>query len=69
MESARERIAAEGMTFETRYQELRPHPCVAIERDARVAYLRAVRELALADVSEPDEARPPRLQGRYQGRA
>jgi phage terminase small subunit len=67
-ESAREVIAAEGLTFTTKYGEVRPHPAVAIERDSRLAYLRAVRELALADVDEPETPRPPRLAGRYQGR-
>ena len=44
------------------------HPAVAIERDARIAFLRAVRELALADAGEPTEIRPPRPIGRYAGR-
>lgn len=62
-EQARARIEAEGLTFTTKQGELRPHPAVAMERDARIAYLRAVRELALTDDSGPD-VRPPRLDGR-----
>ncbi len=67
-EQARERLTADGIVFLTKAGEVRAHPAVAIERDARVAYLRAVRELALSDIDDPD-ARPPRLTGRYQGRA
>ncbi|MCC7045027.1 MAG: hypothetical protein IT183_14270 [Acidobacteria bacterium] len=67
-EQARARIEAEGLTFATKAGELRPHPAVAIERDARIAFLRAVRELALADDAAPGDVRPPRLTGRYQGR-
>jgi hypothetical protein len=47
MRRARESVAADGETFKNRFGELRPHPCVAIERDARDAYLRAIRALRL----------------------
>jgi len=66
-EKARQQVAAEGLTAANRFGELRPHPAVAIERDARTAFARLVRELALADEDIPDN-RPPRLSG-YQGRA
>jgi phage terminase small subunit len=67
-ELARERVEAEGLTFTNKYGELKPHPAVAIERDARLAFLRAVRELALADDGGPADVRPPRIAGRYEGR-
>lgn len=65
-EQAREALTRDGLTMTTRLGEVKAHPAVAIERDSRVAYLRAVRELAL-DVSAPD-SRPPALRGRYAGR-
>ncbi|MCC7181171.1 MAG: P27 family phage terminase small subunit [Acidobacteria bacterium] len=68
-DQARDVLTAEGLTFTTKHGEKRPHPAVAIERDARVAFLRAVRELALEGGDEPEDSRPPRLRGRYQGRA
>ena len=66
-ETAREMIAAAGLTVTNRAGEIKPHPAVAIERDARIAFVRAVRELALADDDLPADSRPPRLRG-YQGR-
>ena len=54
-QAARARLADEGMTVEGREGGIRPHPCVAIERDARMAVTRLVRELDLdtgAPVSE-----------------
>ena len=68
-EAAREAIERDGLTFTSKYGEVRPHPAVAIERDSRLAFARLVRELALADVEEPSDTRPPRLAGRYAGRA
>jgi hypothetical protein len=40
---ARERLAAEGLTVDGREGGLRPHPCIAIERDARAAFASLVR--------------------------
>lgn len=59
MQGARETLAAEGTTFTNRFGEPRVHPCVAIERDARLAFIRATRELCL-DVAD-DGPRPPHL--------
>jgi hypothetical protein len=58
-EQAREILAAEGIVTKDRFGTARAHPAVAIERDSRTAFLRAVRELAL-DVDSPDAPRPPR---------
>jgi hypothetical protein len=63
-EQARLILAKEGLTVECR-DGRKTHPCVAIERDARLAYLRAVRELCLS-AEDPDENRTPGL--RYPGR-
>jgi hypothetical protein len=49
-----------GLTFKNRYDELKPHPCVAIIRDCNVLMARLRRELALSE-EEPSDRRPPRL--------
>ena len=49
-----------GLTFNDRFGQPKARPEVAIARDARIGFMRALRELAL-DVSAPDSARPPGL--------
>ncbi len=56
---AREVIAAEGLTYEDRFGAPRARPEVAIERDSRIAFLRAVRELDL-DKEPPTQPGRPR---------
>jgi phage terminase small subunit len=57
---AREQLAKEGLTVETRHGR-KPHPCVKIAQDARTMFCRALRELDL-DVSPPAAGkRPPAL--------
>ena len=58
---AREIIAREGLVAETRSGP-HPHPAVAIERDSRIAKLRALRELGL-DLAAP-EANPAAVRWR-----
>ena len=60
MADARAVLAKRGTTFDDRWGCPHPRPEIAIERDARVAFCRCLRELAL-DVSAPDEPRPPGL--------
>jgi P27 family predicted phage terminase small subunit len=48
---AREQLAREGLTVSVT-QGVKPHPCIAIERDSRLAVARLVRELDL-DVGPP----------------
>lgn len=61
---ARGLVDAEGLTIEDRFGQSRAHPALAIERDSRIAYLRAVRELNL-EVEDPSQPpRPPRRGGR-----
>jgi phage terminase small subunit len=60
-EQAREVLAKEGLTVECR-DGTKTHPCVAVERDSRLAFLRAVRELRL-DPDQPDDVRLPRIGG------
>ncbi len=45
--AAREVLAESGMTYLDRYENPRPRPENAILRDARLCFLRAVRELNL----------------------
>jgi P27 family predicted phage terminase small subunit len=60
-EAAREAIQQNGsMFFTTKSGEPRRHPAVQVEHDAKIAFARLLRELAL-DVSVPGESRPPML--------
>ena len=59
-DEARQMVADEGITFRNRFGELRPHPAVAIERDARLAAWRGFRELSL-DAGDYVDPRPPRV--------
>jgi P27 family predicted phage terminase small subunit len=61
-QSARELVEADGVCVTDRFGALKAHPAIAIERDSRVAFLRALRELALDDA--PEDPRPPRHGGR-----
>jgi phage terminase small subunit len=60
-QQARDRLAQEGLVVESR-QGPKPHPCVAIERDSRLAFARLLRDLDL-DVDAPSGERvgPPSL--------
>lgn len=63
MQQARQALADHGgLTFTDERGVIRSHPCVAHERDARVAFARLVRELDL-DTGTPAAAapRPPAL--------
>jgi hypothetical protein len=60
-EAARLAIAEHGLTFTDRFDCPRARPEVAIERDARLAFARLLRELDL-DVEPPAApSRPPGL--------
>lgn len=63
-EMAREILMKEGLTVECRDGK-KSHPCIAVEKDSRLAFLRAVRELCLS-AEDPDENRVAGL--RYPGR-
>lgn len=58
-DSAREEIDRDGATFRTRFDEIRVHPAVAVERDARNALRQLLRELRVTD--PPDDPRLGRL--------
>ena len=55
---AREALQKHGLIFVDRFGQPRSRPEVAIERDARLAYARMLRELDL-DAAPPQESRPP----------
>ncbi|MGI8937810.1 MAG: P27 family phage terminase small subunit [Iamia sp.] len=57
-DEAREQIAADGLTTTDRYGQVKPHPAVNIERDARLSQARLLRDLRLED--EPQEPRVAR---------
>lgn len=60
-QQAREGLQEHGLTFDDRFGAPHARPEVAIERDARLAFARLVRELDL-DVDAPAEStRPPAL--------
>ncbi len=46
-QQAREAIDREGLTVATRFGESKAHPLLAVERDARAAFLQAMRALHL----------------------
>src|SRR5438552_1922430 len=58
-DAARVEVERDGMTYRTRYGEIRPNPAVAIGRDARIAIARLLRELRITEPPEDDRA--PRL--------
>jgi phage terminase small subunit len=57
---ARDAIAQDGALVTDRFGQKRAHPGIAIERDSRVAALRALRELSL-DGELPNDLRPSRI--------
>ncbi|MDX9861650.1 MAG: P27 family phage terminase small subunit [Rhodospirillales bacterium] len=59
-QAARKLIKKEGIAINDRFGQPKPHPAVAIERSASVAFARLMRELALDDT---DPSRPPRVGG------
>jgi P27 family predicted phage terminase small subunit len=60
-QDARAVIDEHGLTFEDRFGQPKERPEVAIERDARIAFARLVRELDLDTEPPAERSRPPRL--------
>ena len=62
MTEARAAIAEHGLTFTDDRGSPKARPEVAIERDARIAFARLVRELDLDEAAPPEpRSRPPAL--------
>lgn len=61
MQQAREMIDRDGLTVPTGDGGMKAHPCVAIERDTRLAFARLVRELDLDAGAPAERSRPPAL--------
>ncbi|TGP50319.1 hypothetical protein EN873_24410 [bacterium M00.F.Ca.ET.230.01.1.1] len=58
-QTAREIIDRDGLTFLDRFGQPKERPECGILQNARIAFARLIRELAL-DVDEPASSRPPR---------
>jgi P27 family predicted phage terminase small subunit len=60
-QQAREILDRDGLTTGTESGGLKAHPCIGIERDARLAFARLLRELDLDAEPTLDRARPPAI--------
>jgi P27 family predicted phage terminase small subunit len=60
LQEARAALKRDGITTVDRFGGLKAHPCVAIERDCRIAFARLVRELDLEGEVAPDPRQPRR---------
>jgi P27 family predicted phage terminase small subunit len=58
MREAQAAIAKDGAYVTDRYGSPKAHPALAVERDSRIAHLRAIRELGL-DLEAPATSRSP----------
>jgi phage terminase small subunit len=47
-------LRRDGLIVEGREGGSRPHPCVAIARDARIAFARIIAQLGLSDAEVPE---------------
>lgn len=54
LQEARATLKRDGITTVDRYGAAKAHPCIAIERDARIAFARLLRELDLDAEPLPD---------------
>ena len=63
-DEARGIVDRDGQVSADRFGQLKPHPCIAVERDMRGLFTRTLRELGL-DPRILEAARPPAIAGRY----
>jgi P27 family predicted phage terminase small subunit len=66
-QQSRKMLKRDGLTALDGKGALKAHPAVAIERDSRLAFLRALRELGL-DALDVESPRPALLYGGCRGR-
>jgi len=66
-QQARELIDRDGLTVPTGDGGLKAHPCIGIERDARLAFARLLRELDLDTEPPAERGRPPALRSNRRG--
>jgi len=59
-QQARAVLAKKGLTFVDRFGSPKPRPEIGIERDARISFVRCLRELALSEQPPEGHDRPPR---------
>ena len=70
MQQAREALADHGgLTFTDSSGNLKLHPAEAVERNARTAFARLVRELDLDAEGPADRSRPPAIGSNRRGNA
>ena len=62
----RQTLSEQGLTYLDRFGAPRARPEAAIERDARLAFARLLRELDL-DCTAPETARPPAIRSNRSG--
>ncbi|MCC8972160.1 P27 family phage terminase small subunit [Bradyrhizobium brasilense] len=68
LQEARELLLRDGLTVEGREGGLRPHPCIAIERDSRIGFSRLIRELDLdSEPASSTRSAPPALRSNRRG--
>ena len=57
--AARKQIDLEGMTFKDKFEQVKPHPLLACERDSRAAFLAGIKALCLDLEPLNRPGRPP----------
>jgi P27 family predicted phage terminase small subunit len=61
-QAAREQLDRDGLTIASEKGGIRPHPCIAVERDNKIAFARLLRELDLdTEPPVPERIAPPPL--------
>jgi len=64
LQAARVILDEHGVFYTDRFGQPRSHPAVALERDSRTGFLRALREMGLDHAEVGDPERPPRSVGK-----
>ena len=59
-QTAREEIATKGMTYSDKAGQPRTRPEIKVANDAKITFMRALRETGL-DLAEPEQSKPPTI--------